>query len=96
MNHIAFIHSLKEVVFRLFLIIANKIIKYASKQNKYNEVEDLYNKEIVKWFLPQYEKAALNWQFDDNKEESLVNLLSLLDNKKIKLEHKNENTFLTE
>ena len=57
---------------------------------------DLNNEQIVKWFLPQYEKATLNWQFDDNKKESLVNLLNLLDNKKIQLEHKNENTFLTE
>lgn len=85
-----------ETVVDITNIIANKIIKYAVKKEKYNEIEDLNNEQIVKWFLPQYEKATLNWQFDDNKKESLVNLLNLLDNKKIQLEHKNENTFLTE
>jgi hypothetical protein len=75
--------------------MANKIIKYAAKQKEYTEIEELDNKEIINWFLPRYKEASKEWQLH-NKKEPLINILNLLNNNKLKLEHKNENTLLSE
>lgn len=74
-------------------IMANKIIKYAAKQKKYTEIEELDNREIVNWFLPIYRDASIDWQLHNN-EKPLMNILNLLNNNKAKLEAKHENTLL--
>ena len=84
-----------ETVVDVTNILANKILKYASKQNRYNEIEDLDNEEIVKWFLPTYQKISKNWHINDKKKQELVNLLKLIENKNLKMEYKNENSLLT-
>ena len=75
--------------------MANKIIKYTIKNNSYKEIEDLNNEEIIKWFLPTYERISKNLYSDKNSIE-LVNLLKSLGSNEIKLEYKNENPFLAE
>ena len=76
-------------------IMANKIIKYTINNNSYKEIEDLNNEDVIKWFLPTYQKISSNWQTNENNKQELENLLKLLENKKLKLEYKNENPILT-
>lgn len=84
-----------ETVLDITNIMANKIIKYTIKNNSYKEIEDLNNEEIIKWFLPTYERISKNLYSDKNSIE-LVNLLKSLGSNEIKLEYKNENPFLAE
>ena len=74
--------------------MANKIIKYTIKNNSYKEIEDLNNEEIIKWFLPTYERISKKLYSDKNSIEELVNLLKSIGSNEIKLEYKNENPFL--
>ncbi len=85
-----------ETVVDITNIIANKLIRYHAKNNTYHEIEGLENEEIVKSFLPKYEKISEGWHNNSKSRKELENLLNLLDNKNEKLEYKNENTFLTE
>ena len=75
--------------------MANKIIRYTINNNSYKEIEDLNNEDVIKWFLPTYQKISTNWQTNENNKQELENLLKLLENKKLKLEYKNENPILT-
>lgn len=84
-----------ETVVDLTNIMANKIIKYTININSYKEIEDLNNEDVIKWFLPTYQKISSNWQINENNKQELENLLKLLENKKLKLEYKNENPILT-
>ncbi|MCG3684418.1 hypothetical protein [Aliarcobacter butzleri] len=84
-----------ETVVDITNIMANKIIKYTINNNSYTEIEDLNNEEIIKWFLPTYQKISINWQTNEKNKQELENLLKLLENKKLKLEYKNENPILT-
>lgn len=84
-----------ETVVDITNIMANKIIKYTINNNSYTEIEDLNNEEIIKWFLPTYQKISINWQTNKKNKQELENLLKLLENKKLKLEYKNENPILT-
>ena len=83
-----------ETVVDITNIMANKIIKYTINNNSYTDIEDLNNEEIIKWFLPTYQKISINWQTNEKNKQELENLLKLLENKKLKLEYKNENPFL--
>ncbi|MBP9597442.1 MAG: tyrosine-type recombinase/integrase, partial [Fusobacteriaceae bacterium] len=83
-----------ETVLDITNIMANKIIKYTIKNNSYKEIEDLNNEEIIKWFLPTYERISKNLYSDKNSIEELVNLLKSIGSNEIKLEYKNENPFL--
>ncbi|PRM87144.1 site-specific integrase [Aliarcobacter cryaerophilus] len=83
-----------ETVVDITNIMANKIIKYTINNNSYTDIEDLNNEEIIKWFLPTYKKISNNWQTNEKSKQELENLLKLLENKKIKLEYKNENPLL--
>ena len=69
-------------------------IKYTINNNSYKEIEDLNNEEIIKWFLPTYERISKNLYSDKNSIEELVNLLKSIGSNEIKLEYKNENPFL--
>ena len=84
-----------ETVVDITNIMANKIIKYTINNNSYTDIEDLNNEEIIKWFLPTYQKISINWQTNEKNKQELENLLKLLENKKLKLEYKNENPILT-
>ena len=84
-----------ETVVDLTNIMANKIIRYTINNNSYKEIEALNNEDVIKWFLPTYQKISSNWQTNENNKQELENLLKLLENKKLKLEYKNENPILT-
>ncbi len=86
-----------ETVEDLINIVANKIIIYSIKNNKFEEIEDYSNDEIIRWFLPKYDKIPKNWNTDSNSKLELEELLKIFDKKqkKIELENNNENTFLT-
>lgn len=84
-----------ETVVDITNIMANKIIKYTINNNSYKEIEDFNNEDVIKWFLPTYQNISRNWQTDQKNKQELENLLKLLENKKLKLEHKNENPILT-
>ncbi len=83
-----------ETVLDITNIMANRIIKYTIQNHSYKEIEDLNNEEIIKWFLPTYERISKNLYSDKNSIEELVNLLKSLGSNEIKLEYKNENPFL--
>jgi hypothetical protein len=76
--------------------VANNLIRYHAKNNTYHEIEGLENEQIIKSFLPKYEKISGGWYNNLETRKELENLLNLLDDKNEKLEYKNENTFLTE
>lgn len=76
-------------------LMSNKIIHYAVKNKGYDKIKNYSNEEIIKWFLPTYNKISKDWTRNKNTENELILLLELLDNKQ-KLECKNENTFLAE
>lgn len=87
-----------ETIKDLINIIANKIIRYSSRSDKYKEVLDYSNEDIIRWFLPKYDKIPKNWNTNSESKKELENLLKIFDNKQTnnQLEYKNENTFLTE
>lgn len=87
-----------ETIKDLINIMANKIIRYSSKNDEYKEVLDYSNDEIIRWFLPKYDKIPKNWNTNLESKKELEDLLKIFDNKQnnSQLEYKNENTFLTE
>ena len=79
-----------EVVLKIFLSFRiNSTVLFFDLENLEN------NEEIIKWFLPTYQKISINWQTNEKNKQELENLLKLLENKKLKLEYKNENPILT-
>ncbi|WP_419782653.1 hypothetical protein [Malaciobacter marinus] len=76
-------------------LMSNKIIHYSVKNQKYDKIKNYSNEEIIKWFLPTYNKISKDWGSNKDTRNELILLLELLDNKQ-KLEYKNENTFLPE
>lgn len=84
--------SIKDIIDR----ISTKILKYATKQNLYNEkMEDMTNEELVEWFLPIYNYVSSDWQINEEARRNVEEFLLKFEHQK-KLENKNENTFLIE
>ena len=83
-----------EALNSLTIMIDNYKIKQ-SKTDIKKIYEALNNEDVIKWFLPTYQKISSNWQTNEKNKQELENLLKLLENKKLKLEYKNENPILT-
>lgn len=81
----------------LINIMANKIIRYTSKIGKFDEISEYSNEDIIRWFLPKYDKIPRNWNNNDKTKKELEDLLKIFEtqHKNLRLENKNENTFLT-
>lgn len=104
----AYLHTLSQAFKRnkldnedtqdLVNLMAGKVIRYASKHGNFDDVEYLNNEEIIRWFLPKYERLPQDWYYNTESKKKLVEFFEIFDNREIiKLQgSNNENTFLTQ
>jgi hypothetical protein len=104
----AYLHTLSQAFKRnkldnedaqdLINLMTGKVIRYVSKHGNFDEVEYLNNEEIMRWFLPKYERLPQDWYYNKESERKLVEFFEIFDNREIiKLQgSNNENTFLTQ
>ncbi len=61
--------------------MANKLIRYTYNKGNYREIESLSNEEIIKWFLPKYDKLPKDWHNNRKSEEEIKNFLEIFEKK---------------
>jgi len=86
-----------ESVQDIIKIMSGKIIRYAAKNNSFKEIESFNDEQVIRWFLPRYERLPKDWHSNQQSRQALNKLLLILDpkNKNLLKGINNENTLLT-
>jgi len=62
--------------------LVSKIIRYAARENRYQEIDGIDKYQILEWFQPVYQKV-LTLEKDDQQKNKLKKILDVLSNKPI-------------
>lgn len=54
--------------------MSGKIIRYAAKNNSFDEIESFNDEQVIQWFLPRYERLPKDWHSNQQSKQASKHL----------------------